>query len=57
MQLNYELLQQGVRIERILILCDFFWLVAALLPSADIRLDRRAVRPGNLDWPGAGIGY
>lgn len=37
MQLNYDLLLEGVRIERILILCDFFWPAAALLPAADIR--------------------
>ena len=37
MQLNYDLLDAGVRIERILILCDFFWPTSALLPSADIR--------------------
>ena len=37
MQLNYDLLDAGVRIERVLILSDFFWPAAALLPSADIR--------------------
>jgi hypothetical protein len=36
MQLNYDLLQQGVYIERILILSDFFWPLAAALPAADI---------------------
>lgn len=37
MQLNYDLLEEGVRIERLLILSDFFWPASALLPSADIR--------------------
>ena len=37
MQLNYDLRLEGVRIERILILCDFFWPKGALLPAADIR--------------------
>jgi len=36
MQLNFERLREGVRIERILILSDFYWPSAALLPSADI---------------------
>jgi hypothetical protein len=36
MQLNFEILRSGVAIERILILNDFFWPPAALLPSADI---------------------
>lgn len=36
MQLNFEILRSGVAIERILILSDFFWPPAALLPSADI---------------------
>ena len=33
MQLNYDLLQLGVRIERTLILNDFFWPPAATLPA------------------------
>ncbi len=33
MQLNYDLIQLGVRIERILILNDFFWPSAAALPA------------------------
>jgi len=37
MQTNYDLLQDGVGIERILILCDFFWPAAAILPASDIR--------------------
>ena len=36
MQLNYELLDAGVRIERVLIVGDFFWPPAAVLPAADI---------------------
>lgn len=36
MQLNFDLLQQGVPIERILILCDFFWPFGAERPAADI---------------------
>ena len=36
MQLNFEIVRAGVAIERILILNDFFWPPAALLPSADI---------------------
>jgi hypothetical protein len=36
MQLNYDLLREGVRIERIAILCDFFWPPASLLPTAEI---------------------
>ena len=36
MQTNFDLLQEGGRIERILILNDFFWPVAALLPTSDI---------------------
>lgn len=36
MQLNFERLREGVAIERILILGDFFWPPAALLPSADV---------------------
>lgn len=35
-QLNFELLRAGVAIERILILGDFYWPPAALLPSSDI---------------------
>jgi hypothetical protein len=37
MQTNYQRLQEGVMIERILILNDFFWPSAATLPAADIR--------------------
>jgi hypothetical protein len=37
MQTNYDLLQEGVSIERILILSDFFWPRAATLPAPDIR--------------------
>lgn len=33
MQLNYDLIQLGVRIERTLILNDFFWPPAAVLPA------------------------
>jgi hypothetical protein len=33
MQLNYDLIQLGVRIERTLILNDFFWPAAATLPA------------------------
>ena len=36
MQLNYDLVQLGVRIERILILNDFFWPPAAVLPAKTI---------------------
>ena len=36
MQLNYDLIQLGVRIERILILNDFFWPPAAVLPAKSI---------------------
>lgn len=36
MQLNFDLVELGVRIERILILNDFFWPVAALLPAKTI---------------------
>jgi hypothetical protein len=36
MQTNYDLLQEGGRIERILILNDFFWPAAASLPTSDI---------------------
>jgi hypothetical protein len=59
MQLNYDLLQDGVSIERILILSDFFWAPAALLPAADIRrwideqhqrgLSIRLVREADID--------
>ena len=43
MQLNFELLEQGVSIERLLILCDFLWPPAASLPASDIRkwIDRQ----------------
>jgi len=37
MQLNFELLQRGTRILRILILDDYFWPPAAALPATDIR--------------------
>ena len=37
MQTNYDLLQQGLSIERILILSDFFWPAGAALPAPDIR--------------------
>jgi len=33
MQLNYDLIQLGVRIERTLVLSDFFWPPAAALPA------------------------
>jgi hypothetical protein len=33
MQLNYDLIQLGLRIERTLVLSDFFWPPAALLPA------------------------
>jgi hypothetical protein len=36
MQSNYALLNRGGCIERVLIVCDFFWPPAALLPAADI---------------------
>lgn len=36
MQLNFERLREGLTIERILILSDYFWPAAALLPSIDI---------------------
>jgi hypothetical protein len=36
MQLNYDLIQLGVRIERTLILNDFFWPPAAVLPAKAI---------------------
>ena len=36
MQVNYDLLTYGVPIERILILCDFFWPVAAVRPATEI---------------------
>ena len=36
MQLNYDLVQLGARIERTLILNDFFWPQAALLPAKTI---------------------
>ena len=36
MQTNYDLLQEGGRIERILILNDFFWPVAAALPISQV---------------------
>ena len=36
-QTNYERLQQGLVIERIFILCDFFWPPSAPLPADDIR--------------------
>ena len=46
MQVNYDLLQQGVPIERILILCDYFWPVAAVRPAPDICrwIDRQYTR-------------
>lgn len=37
MQINFKLLQEGVSIERILILNDFFWPPAAAMPAQDIR--------------------
>lgn len=36
-QTNFDLARHGTSIERILILCDFFWPSAAALPAADIR--------------------
>lgn len=36
MQLNYDLIELGVRIERILILNDFFWPEGAILPARSI---------------------
>jgi len=36
MQLNYDIIQLGVRIERILILNDFFWPEGATLPAKPI---------------------
>jgi hypothetical protein len=36
MELNYDLLDRGIQIERTLIVCDFYWPPAAVLPSADI---------------------
>jgi len=46
MQVNYDLLTQGVPIERILILCDYFWPVAAVRPASDICrwIDRQYTR-------------
>lgn len=37
MQINYERLQEGVSIERILILNDYFWPALATMPAPDIR--------------------
>ncbi len=37
MQINYERLQEGVSIERILILNDYFWPALAAMPATDIR--------------------
>ena len=36
MQMNFQAIQDGVRIERILILNDFFWPAAARQPTADV---------------------
>jgi len=51
MALNYELLEQGVSIDRIFILSDFFWPPAAQSPGPDIcrRIDyqqKRGIRVG-----------
>jgi len=51
MALNYELLKQGVTIERIFVLNDFFWPPAAQLPDTDIcrwieQQQKRGIRIG-----------